>query len=837
MADLSLRIALDALDRATEPLRRVRQGLRSMDEKAKEAAGRLRRVEGTARDLDAFATLREKADANREAMAQLRTKLDAAREAAGRLEQETGGTGRAFKQARKDVARLESEQKKLSKSTDTAADKQTRLGQSLAEAGVNTGDLTSEQQRLRREMESATEAAQRLHRRAEALGRLRGNFRGLAQDARAVTGRLSSLAGMTGLGGLVGGGMATAGLGNMLKGFADTGREVRQWAARLGMGTDALQAMIAVGGRFGVQQDAMIDGLKELSLRADEFAVTGAGGGAEAFQRLGLSSADLATVKGDTEALFELIRQRMEGVQDVAARQRLADELFGGQGGEQLTEMLSASTAELQGMRDEAQRMGAILSPEEITAARDLNAGLGRLSGILDGLSKTISARLAPVLTPLLTQFSDWIVANKDLIASQVGATVERLSDAVQSVDWSAITDGLTRFRDLVSDAVEFIGGWDNALIAVGVTMGAGLIGDVVSLGSKLFSLAGAALPAVIGGVRALSTALITNPILAVIGAIAFGAYAIYANWDKIGAWFTAKLDKVRAAFDVGLGSGLWEMIKQFNPWRIIWDAWDGLFDWLFGIDLSGLASSLWDDLKSAFSWNPLDTIQSAWAGVIGGIQQLLGGTPEQTQAIWDRVKAVLSWTPLGLIATNWEPIVGFFKGVWDSIPAGASAAWEGIKTALSWTPLGAVASNWEPIVGWFGDMWTRITARFREALAWIRDKIQPAMDAVNWIGDKVGGWFSDGNDEDGGDEDNPLSGSAAGPPPPLFTSTAETVEAARSYAPGGAAPVTDARTFNITVSGAGLNETQLAALIRREIEALDRRMGAGGGELYDGAL
>ncbi|SDE45843.1 hypothetical protein [Rhodospira trueperi] len=596
MPDLKLSIALAAIDTATAPLRRVREAARQMGGGARTAAQRLGSLERSAEQLAAFRKVRANAWQNTRALADLEEQLTGAREKLARVTKETGGTGRAFQRATQHVAFLEKKEAGLIKRTQGIQTAMSRAGDALREAGVDTGHAAAETRRLSADIARAI-------RRANGLARIEGHFDrirhaagGAALAAGALTGRLSRLSGALGLGGLLGGGAAVGGLGSMMQGFAESGREIDQWAGRIGVSTTALQALTAVGGRFGIQQDAMIDGLKELSLRADEFAVTGGGESEEAWQRLGLGRDQINAVKGDTEALFELVRSRMENIQDVSERQRIADELFGGTAAEQMVEMLSASTDELRRMRAEAEANGQILSEEEIAQARTLSDSLRHLSGIMGGLAKTISAKLAPVLTPLLQQLGDWIGANRELIASEISSIVQRLSDALDRVDWSAVLASLKAFGSRVQSVVEAIGGWDTAMIAVVATLNAGLIGSLASLGVQLGRL---------------GAALLANPITAVIAAIAFGAYAIYANWDKIGVWFQAKLDKVRAAFDVGLGSGLWEIIKQTSPWSLVRDAFNGLFKWLFGVDLSALGRQWFGPLLDAI--DAVDREITAW--------------------------------------------------------------------------------------------------------------------------------------------------------------------------------------------------------------------------------
>tara|TARA_R100000365_G_C2667762_1_gene18199 strand:+ start:64 stop:507 length:444 start_codon:yes stop_codon:yes gene_type:complete len=90
-------------------------------------------------------------------------------------------------------------------------------------------------------------------------------------------------------------GVAGAGLlglasqvGAVSKAVAEVGDEAR----RAGVGIEAFQELGYVARQNRISMDALVDGLKELNLRADEFIVTGSGSAAEAFQRLGYTAED-----------------------------------------------------------------------------------------------------------------------------------------------------------------------------------------------------------------------------------------------------------------------------------------------------------------------------------------------------------------------------------------------------------------------------------------------------------------------------------------------------------------------------------------------------------------
>lgn len=83
-----------------------------------------------------------------------------------------------------------------------------------------------------------------------------------------------------------------------------------------------------------------------------------------------------------------------------------------------------------------------------------------------------------------------------------------------------------------------------------------------------------------------------------------------------------------------------------------------------------------------------------------------------------------------GLIIANWGTIGPWFAKLWGTVTTGLSWAWEFMKQLFfDFHPLGIIIKNWEPIVAWFKGMWERI-----------QPYLQPLMDGVSWVGDKVGG-------------------------------------------------------------------------------------------------
>ncbi|PTX39400.1 hypothetical protein IQ03_04971 [Gemmobacter caeni] len=171
-------------------------------------------------------------------------------------------------------------------------------------------------------------------------------------------------------GGLVTGAIdkMTTGLAQTVKGIAAVGDEAKR--AGLDLRTFQEWKFVAEQNRIGVDQ--LVDGFKELNLRADEWIKTGAGAGAESFQRLGYTSDDLSRkLKNPSDLMLEIIG-RMEGL-DKAAQIRIADELFGGSAGERFVELLAQGEDGMRRTIDRANELGVVLDSQVVEKAAQMD--------------------------------------------------------------------------------------------------------------------------------------------------------------------------------------------------------------------------------------------------------------------------------------------------------------------------------------------------------------------------------------------------------------------------------------------------------------------------------
>lgn len=206
------------------------------------------------------------------------------------------------------------------------------------------------------------------------------SFQKIEQDAANMRGKVQQA--MTGAGqaalGLAKGfaapllALGAAGIVQQVGQIANSIATIGDEAARAGLAVDVFQELAAVARTSRVPVDALVDGIKELNLRGDEFAVTGAGSAAEAFTRLGYTADELREKLKDPSALFTEIIGKL-GELDRAAQIRVADEIFGGTGGEKFVQLIAQGEAGIRSTIQTARDLGQVMDSDVIAKADDLD--------------------------------------------------------------------------------------------------------------------------------------------------------------------------------------------------------------------------------------------------------------------------------------------------------------------------------------------------------------------------------------------------------------------------------------------------------------------------------
>jgi len=204
-------------------------------------------------------------------------------------------------------------------------------------------------------------------------------------------------------GGLLAGGIAgiVTSIGQVATSLAAVGDE----AKRAGVDIKSFQELryVAEQNRLGV--DALTDGLKELNLRADEWVATGGGAAAEAFQRLGFTADELKTKLQDPSALFTEIIGKL-GQLDKAAQIRIADEIFGGTGGEKFVQLIAQGEEGIRRTIEEAHNLGIVMDEDLIAKAEEVDRKFNQIANTLGSALKSAIVDAAFALQQFIDKFN-----------------------------------------------------------------------------------------------------------------------------------------------------------------------------------------------------------------------------------------------------------------------------------------------------------------------------------------------------------------------------------------------------------------------------------------------
>jgi hypothetical protein len=212
----------------------------------------------------------------------------------------------------------------------------------------------------------------------------------------------------------VGAGLVAGGLTEMIAQVGQVARgvaEIGDSAKRAGLSTKAFQELSFVADQNRVSIDALTDGLKEMSLRADEFIVTGGGPAAEAFKRLGFNADQLKAKLKDPSELFLEIVGRLQKL-DKAARLRISDEVWGGTGGEQFVQLLDEGERKIRNSMRAANELGMVLDDQMIAKAAAVDRQFGLVADTvgtnLKGAIVSASAALIEFTKSYKSFFDDY---------------------------------------------------------------------------------------------------------------------------------------------------------------------------------------------------------------------------------------------------------------------------------------------------------------------------------------------------------------------------------------------------------------------------------------------
>lgn len=685
--DLKLQVVLQALDRASGPLRNVASGSIGLGRALKQTREQLKGLQTQQRDISSFRSLKGEADKTGVA-------LQANRDKVRQLSQQLASTTSPTKQLTNEFKRAVRESTHLKQKHSEQQRELQGLRGKLSAAGISTRNLGQHERELRSKISATNQALsqqegrlKRVTAQQQRLGRAKQQY----EKTQALAG---SMAGTGAAGLATGSGILYAGARMMAPGLDfDASMSKVQALARLEKNSPELQALRDQARALG---------------SSTQFT---AGQAADAQGFLAMAGFDPKAIQAAMPGMLDLAKA---GDMDLAQTADIASNILGGFGleatqmgkvGDVLTKAFTTSNTNLQMLGDTMKYVGPVarasgMGLEEAAAMAGLLGNVGIQSSQAGTTLRAMLLRLAAPAGPAAKAMAKLGVEAKDAQGNVRGIT-SVLADVAKATEnmgtgdrlsylkaifgeepaagmaellAQAGTGGLTKYLDVVKD-------YEGEASRTSRVMADNLRGDLSALGSAWEDLGIQMQDQQNGPMREL-----TQSLTSIIGGV--------KGWIAENPKLAANIVKTAAGVGIlmaGMGGLTLAMASILGPFAMVRY---GMM--LFGIRGAGLASTLFSLGRTAL---PL---------VGKGI--LLVSRALMLNPIGLAITAIAGGAYL--IYKNWDRVGPYFLGLWGEIKQGFSGGLGGIAaTILNFSPVGLFYRAFAGVLSYLGvDLPARFT-------------------------------------------------------------------------------------------------------------------------------
>lgn len=839
--NLKLEVLLAAVDRATTPLKKIREGSGGAAAAIKASRDELRKLQDTQKDLSSFKKLSQ-------ASGETATKITEARARVKELHQQLKNTKNPTNELRNSFLKARAATEKLEQAHVGQRRQLSSLRNALKEAGISTHTLSGEKSKLadieKRLATNIDTTNARLDAQKEKLKQVAAQQRRL-DKARAAYDKTRSLAGSmagTGAAGLATGGAALYGgarfLGPGIEFDATMSRvqaltrldknspqlaAMREQARQLGAetmfsATDAASGMafLAMAGFTPDSIRAAMPGLLDMAKAGDIDLARTADISSNILSSFGLDPAEMSKVADILTKTFttsnvnlEMLGNTMQYLGPVAKASGMnleeAAAMAGLLGNVGIQAEKSGTTLRAMLLRLSAPTGTAAKAMEELgLKATDSEGNIRNIIEVISDVAKaTEKMGSGDRLKYLKTIFGEEPAAGMVELLNQAGSGgILKYLDIVNDHQGAAAATAKVMADNLTGDLDELSSAWDDVRIQIfegedgalrqltrDVTELVGKFGAWIKANPELASTivrAAAAVAALVAAGGALM--LMLGSILGPLAMLKYGLSVLgIKSLPLVGM-------ALRAIFGLLLGNPIGLLITAIAGGALlIWRNWETLEPYF---------TALWEGIKALF---------------LAGL---------------DLLKQVFSWTPLGMLIENWDTLGSYFSSLLETIKTIFNAGWELLKAVFSWSPLGMLVENWGPISSWFSNLATSVVELFKAGFSGLLDILLAPIRAVKGV---WGALF--GSDDTSAKLDEAVSAAKKASGAIAIGATVAAAPVAADVpidtrppitAPSSGANGTAIGSVQISVHATpGMNEAQLARMVAAEIERLGRENAA----------
>lgn len=224
---------------------------------------------------------------------------------------------------------------------------------------------------------------------------------------------------------------SAAGFVEMVRSTAETAENFEVLSRTIGISTAAVQKWDYIANLSGVSQDSMNTGLQKLNQNLGEVAAGRDKPMATLLQHLGISLRDNNGHLKNAAELLPALNKAFFDTQDPAMRAYMAITLFG-KSGQDLLPILDQAPDKVNELADSYKKYAYQFTPQDTKNLDAFSDSWKNLGAAAEGLKDDLSAKMAPLITPIINATADWTAKNKDWIANDISHGIVNLAETLK---------------------------------------------------------------------------------------------------------------------------------------------------------------------------------------------------------------------------------------------------------------------------------------------------------------------------------------------------------------------------------------------------------------------
>lgn len=232
-------------------------------------------------------------------------------------------------------------------------------------------------------------------------------------------------------------------LGAVVARSIEMGDELNKAAIKAGTTGRAMSELAYAAKQSDIDLASLSTGIKKMQVALSE-AASGGKAQNQVLAALGLTIAEIKSLAPDKQ--FELLADRINSLKDPADRARAATELFG-KAGADLLPLFSQGAEGIRKAREEAQKIGASLSDEQIGKLAEADDSIKRLKASWEAFATRMVSFVAPAISAVFDTLSG--VRAKE--------SIEDLQNLLRGLDSNPNNSAAAQERNAILQRIELL--------------------------------------------------------------------------------------------------------------------------------------------------------------------------------------------------------------------------------------------------------------------------------------------------------------------------------------------------------------------------------------------